>query len=475
MTRHLGSFPQLLFVAFLLIAALPGGVALHAVSTFDRLMEQSDGFAARALQLSAAAQLLAERSTAMERTARQSLALNDAVLRQRFGQATYDSQQSLAQFQSDDVPAQLIAEWKDKVNAIVASFNGPAESAGQRDAAVAAGFRDLSGINTRIAQEVRHVIDQRRLALQMQMQDSREQLTWLVWVSIGGALLLAVAFGRWLSRPFRRVESAIVGLGENRLAETIAISGPADARRMGRQLEWLRLRLAQLDADKVRFFRHISHELKTPLAALSEGVSLLEDGTTGKLNDDQREVARILKHNTGTLQQQIEALLRFNAAAFEASRLKRAPTDLRALVERQVEDQRLQWKARDIVVTVEGNPLIEPVDPAMLGTAIANLLSNAIRFCKSGGRIAFDLKRHDQLTFIDLRDDGPGVADADRARIFEPFYRGQRQNEVGPRGSGIGLSIVAEYVAAHGGRIVLLAGEPGLSGAHFRIELPHAA
>lgn len=93
-------------------------------------------------------------------------------------------------------------------------------------------------------------------------------------------------------------------------------------RRLGQQLEWLRLRLLELDADKARFLRHVSHELKTPLAALREGVALLQDGVTGELTAGQREVAQILHHNTLQLQDEIEALLRFNAAAFEARQLQ---------------------------------------------------------------------------------------------------------------------------------------------------------
>jgi two-component system sensor histidine kinase GlrK len=72
---------------------------------------------------------------------------------------------------------------------------------------------------------------------------------------------------------------------------------------------------------------------------------------------------------------------------------------------------------------------------------------------------------------IQISDAGSGVAEADRQRIFEPFYRGERQPAGAVRGSGIGLSIVHEYIAAHGGRIELLPEQPG---AHFRIEIPYA-
>ncbi len=472
--RSFGSFAQLLLIAFLLIAAFPGVVALRAVASFDELTARGDTFAVEALNLSTAVQLLDERSVVMERAARQSLALDDAVLRERFAQALRDSQETLATLNWSDVPARLISQWQAQLETITAAINQPGKPPAERDAQVAAAFRELAGTNTAIAQEARHTIEQRRLRLQEELKASRQRLTRLVAIQVVLALLLAVAVGVWLLRPFKRIERAILGMGENRLDQPIQINGPADVRRLGRQLEWLRLRLVQLDADKTRFLRHVSHEIKTPLAALTEGVALLEDGTAGSLSSDQREIARILSHNTQALQSQIEALLRFNAAAFDANRLQRVPTDLRLLIEQQVEAQRLQLQARAVQLRVEGPALVEPVDPAKFGMAIGNLLSNAIRFSPVGGCIWFRLSRHEALVCIEVEDQGPGIAESDRSRIFEPFYRGQRQSAEAPRGSGVGLSIVQEYVVAHGGIIQLLPDGPGSAGSRFLIELPHA-
>jgi two-component system sensor histidine kinase GlrK len=191
----------------------------------------------------------------------------------------------------------------------------------------------------------------------------------------------------------------------------------------------------------------------------------------GPLSADQREIARILGQNTATLQGQIEALLRFNAAAFEARRLNRSDTDLRTLLQQLVEEQRLQWQVRQLTIELKGEAPKLAVDADKLSAALGNLLSNSIRFSPLGGTLFITLSRHTGKVRIDLRDQGPGVAPADRERIFEPFFRGEVQPEGAVRGTGIGLSIVREYVQAHGGRVDLLADGPG---AHFRIELPHA-
>ena len=465
------SFRQLLVAAFLLIAGLLAAASLRAVFTLEQLTMQSRDGAVRALDLSAAAQSLNERSVTMERTARQSLVLSDRVLRERFDEAAADAKTVLARLGPQNVPAALVSDWKNHLQAVTALLSGSPDTALDRDRQVAQEFRELDRINAAIAQQVRQTIATQNRSLLDTLEDRRRQLTQQVMGAIALAVLMALAFGIWLTRPLNRLEKAIIGLGENRLDEAIRIEGPADLQLVGQRLEWLRLRLVELDADKSRFLRHVSHELKTPLASLREGVSLLEDGVAGELSANQREVAKILRHNTGLLQGQIEDLLRFNAAAFEARQLHREKTDLLQLIEEQVEGQRLQWRARDLQVSVEGPALQAEVDRDKLGTAIANLLSNAIRFSPAGGRICIRLSRHAEVVHIDMDDEGPGIAYDDQARIFEPFYRGERQPPQVVRGSGIGLSIVHEYIAAHGGRVQLLPYGPG---AHFRIELPHA-
>ncbi|MBC7444796.1 MAG: two-component sensor histidine kinase [Polaromonas sp.] len=464
------SFRPLLVIAFLLIAALLGTASLRAVFALEDLTLQSRDNAARALALSGAAQSLRERSMSMERSARQSVVLDDRVLRQRFREEAQGTTEILARLAREKIPAAQERAWRAHLDTLLDLLTGPLDTALAREHQLAQEFQELERINTAIALQVQQAIQQRNQSLQDRLETSRQRLAQQVTWAIVLAVLMALAFGVWFTRPLKRLENAIVGLGENRLDQVIEINGPADLALVGERLNWLRLRLVELDADKSRFLRHISHELKTPLASLREGVSLLEDGVAGPLSQDQREIALILKHNTGLLQSQIEDLLRFNTAAFEARQLRRQSVDLLQLVENQVEAQRLQWRARELTVRLTGAALRMELDPEKIGTALANLLSNAIRYSPLKGTIELALSEQSGRVHIDIRDQGVGVAPADRARIFEPFYRGERQPEGSVRGSGIGLSIVQEYIAAHGGRIELL---PQASGSHFRIEFPH--
>lgn len=467
------SFRQLLLLAFMLIAGLLSAASLRSLFTLERLLQQSGEGARQAVAEAATAQLLHERSLAMERAARQFQVLGDGLLRQRFDAAAGDAAQALDRLEAAGLPAGPIAGWRQGLATLRSRLHG----SDALQVELGPVFRRLDSLDSELAEAVRLAAEARNRRLDAELDAGRAGLGRQVLAAIGVALGLAFAFGLWLARPLERLEAAVLALGENRLDQPIEIEGPRDVRALGRRLEWLRLRLAELDADQARFLRHVSHELKTPLAALREGVALLQEQVAGPLTPGQREVARILQDNTAVLQRQIEDLLRYNAAAFAARRLERRPTELGGLIAQLVEQQRLQWQARQLRIEVLGGPLVAEVDAGQLAVALGNLLSNAIRFAPPGSVVRWELAERAARACIELSDQGPGVAEGDRARIFEPFYRGERQNPDAPRGSGIGLSIVQEIVSAHGGRIELLppqAHAASAAGAHFRVELPHA-
>ena len=209
-----------------------------------------------------------------------------------------------------------------------------------------------------MGEQVRSVTESRNAALQAELEAGRRQLAQQVAgaVALTLALALALACG-WHGRcsAWKPPSWRWARTGSMRASRSAA---RADVRQIGRRLDWLRQRLAEIDADKARFLRHVSHELKTPLAALREGVALLEDGVAGPLSDNQREVARILHDNTATLQRRIEDLLRFNATAFAAQRLVRQPIELGALVAVLVDEQQLQWQARGVQVQLHCRPKV---------------------------------------------------------------------------------------------------------------------
>src|ERR1700722_3414066 len=134
-------------------------------------------------------------------------------------------------------------------------------------------------------------------SLRLGAQRAQQNLLWQTLLLVPMTLAVVGVFTYLFGRPIRAIDRAISELGRGTFSRPIVIKGPADLERLAAQLEWLRGRLLDLAQEKNRFLRHMSHELKTPLANIREGTELLMDGAVGELDSNQREVAGILREN----------------------------------------------------------------------------------------------------------------------------------------------------------------------------------
>lgn len=294
---------------------------------------------------------------------------------------------------------------------------------------------------------------------------------WQVAALVPGTLLLVLFFTLLIGRPIRQIDHAIHQLGQSGFSKPIDIKGPTDLERLGRQLEWLRVRLLELAQEKNRFLRHMSHELKTPLANIREGTELLLDGAVGELDKPQREVTDILRMNGLKLQQLIENLLSFSAWQAKSEVLTLSDFPLRALVISVAKEQRLALKAAGIQLRLEIEDINVNADRDKMRTVLDNLLSNAVKFTPKGGMVTIRASRETGSFVINFADTGPGIPDEERTRIFEAFFQGRREQGGHVGGTGIGLSVVLECIQAHDGSVELVdTGE--FPGAHFRIHIP---
>jgi two-component system sensor histidine kinase GlrK len=271
-------------------------------------------------------------------------------------------------------------------------------------------------------------------------------------------------------RPIRAIDRAISELGRGTFSRPIAIKGPTDLEQLAKQLEWLRGRLLELAQEKNRFLRHMSHELKTPLANIREGTELLMDGAVGELQSAQREVTAILRDNGMKLQRLIENLLSFSAWQAKSTDLEVTEFKLRPLVKSVLENQQLTLVAQRVRLDVQVEDLTPRADRGKVRLILDNLLSNAIKFTPRGGTIAISARAERDQLILDVIDSGPGIPADERNRIFEAFYTGKTPQGGHVKGTGIGLSVVTEFVNAHGGAIEILTAPAG--GAHFRVRLP---
>ena len=314
-------------------------------------------------------------------------------------------------------------------------------------------------------------VDTELRSLQESTRRAQRVSAWQVAALVPGTLILVLFFILLVARPIRQLDSAIHQLGKSGFSKSIEVKGPTDLEQLGRQLEWLRLRLLELAQEKNKFLRHMSHELKTPLANIREGTELLLDGTVGDLDKPQREVTDILRVNGLKLQQLIENLLSFSAWQTKTEVLTLSDFPIRALVISVAKAQRLTLKAAHIQLKLEVEDLIVNADRDKIRTVLDNLLSNAIKFTPGDGYITIRAYEIQSSFVLEFGDTGPGIPDEESPRIFEAFFQGRTEQGGQVAGTGIGLSVVLECIQAHEGSVGLVDSNE-FSGAHFRVNIP---
>jgi two-component system, NtrC family, sensor histidine kinase GlrK len=310
--------------------------------------------------------------------------------------------------------------------------------------------------------------------LQGETEKVRRRLYWQSLALIPITLGLIFMFALVLARPIRQIDAAIGAIGHGHLNEPVQVQGPTDLKALGRQLEWLRVRLQEIAEERNRFLRHMSHELKTPLANIREGTELLMEGAVGSLSGDQREVAGILRDNSLRLQRLIENLLSYSEWQAKRSELDLGEIRLLPLVKSAIETYQLPINTHGLHLDLQVADLMLAADREKLKLILDNLISNAVKFTPNGGTITVRAAYDDsgEQLLLDVADTGPGIPPEERPRIFDAFYQGATPQGGLVRGTGIGLSVVQEFVHAHGGTIEIVDGE--FQGAHFRVRLPLA-
>ena len=465
------SFPRLLLTGFALVA-LPLIFALinNAVSV-DQLANRSQNAVYLAVQATQNGRRLAQQLNALERTARQMVILGDQSLLDNYAANRRQFEQVAAEFANLPLDAEQKRALDDIVRGESAIFAALYEAAPKNLALKAAveGFVVLSERAQAIVSRSNTQIDSEAEAMRATADRAQRITFWQLLALIPVVAFLVIGFSILITRPMRQIDAAIRRLGANQLRVPVAVHGPRDLEQLGERLEWMRRELLDVEQQKNRFLRQVSHELKTPLTALREGAELLSEEAVGKLTPEQREIVEILRHNSVELQKLIEDLLSFGASQFRKVTVDLGPVDIREVIERVTENHRLALRSRGLTLEVAAADLMIPGDSEKLRVVLDNLLSNAVKFSPAGGAIRIAARLDGDTIELDVVDEGPGIPPDERARIFDPFYQGSHAGAGPVRGTGIGLSVVKEYVFAHGGSVDVV--DSG-RGAHLRIRLP---
>ena len=293
-----------------------------------------------------------------------------------------------------------------------------------------------------------------------------------VWLSIPVTILIALAVTQLLAvgmtSPLREMTAAARRMARGDYAVRVGEDSGDEVGELARAFNRMARDLATVDRQRRELVANVSHELRTPLTALRALLENLVDGV-GPADPASLERALAQAERLGDLVTDLLELARVDGGK---APLVPEPVPVAQLLADAVDQARVLGRPVEYDVRVDPPDLEMSADPARLHQLVANLLDNASRHSPAGGIVTVTATRTDGIHRIEVADQGPGVAPAQRERAFEPF--GTLAETDGGGGTGLGLAIARWVTDLHGGGIGFVDPEPGATGARVRVELPAA-
>ena len=298
-------------------------------------------------------------------------------------------------------------------------------------------------------------------------------LGWPPRYTLPVAVLLALAVTQVLARgmtsPLRSMTTAAKAMARGDYSRRVRATSRDEVGELARAFNRMAADLEAADRERRELIANVSHELRTPVAALQAILENLADGVT----EPEPATLRTALAQTERLGRLVRELLDLSRIDSGTEPLDRSEVPVADVLEAAVAEA--EMSGRDVRFAVDVTPPEARAwaDGARLHQVLANLLDNASRHSPPGGTVRVSASTGPAGLHLEVADDGPGIAPADRERVFDRFYRGGTSASGGTDGTGstgLGLAIARWAVALHGGRIALAPADG--TGCRFVVDLP---
>jgi signal transduction histidine kinase len=284
------------------------------------------------------------------------------------------------------------------------------------------------------------------------------------------ALGMVQFLARGLTSPLRQMAAAATAMARGDYGRRVQASSRDEVGDLARAFNAMAADLAEVDRVRRDLIANVSHELRTPITALQ---AILENMLDGVERPDQRTLETMLS--------QVERLGRLVSQLLDLSRLESGVVPLqldvvpaRAFLDAVLQDARVHGpKDIELESSIEPANLMLHADAERLHQVVGNLVANAMRHSPPGARVSITARADTGGTIIEVTDQGSGIPEEERGRVFERFYRSDAARASSDGGSGLGLAIARWIVDLHGGEIHAAANYP--NGCRMVVSLPHPA
>jgi len=316
--------------------------------------------------------------------------------------------------------------------------------------------------------DVEATINERVKLQQDDLNAMQAKQAWSTAMLVSVSLLLILLGSQLIVNPVNNLKKIIriMARSDGQLPP-LSRQAPRELIDVEKDLHWLYDRLQQLEHIRTALLRHAAHELKTPLASIKEGCSLLSENVVGELNKGQREVLSLLTASTQRLNTLVEKLLDYNLLLQQAQP-KMVLSDANKLVSACLEDYALAIQDREVDVNIT-SPEVK-IDEELFRRVLDNLVSNAVAHGAVGRPINIHLYNDNDNLVLDVANRGKRIAPESVHTLFEPFIRGTEPRNDNVIGTGLGLSIVADCARLMHGDVRVV--DVDYADVCFRVTIP---
>jgi signal transduction histidine kinase len=226
--------------------------------------------------------------------------------------------------------------------------------------------------------------------------------------------------------------------------------------------------LKRLNEEKSTFLGIAAHDLRNPLGVILGYAEMLRDEEFSRR--ETAEMAAKVVAAAERVRDLVAGLIEVSAAEAGRVALEKRPCDLLGIARKVVETQVVSAERKEIGIRIEGTPVVVTGDPGAIQQVVENVISNAVKFSPWKSTVVVTVRPDGGAGVLEVEDEGPGVSEADRTRLFAKFARLSARPTGGESSTGLGLSIVKTLTEAMGGEVSL--DSPPGHGARFRVRLP---
>ncbi|MCQ8820688.1 HAMP domain-containing histidine kinase [Pseudoalteromonas agarivorans] len=455
------------FIISMLLSLLPLSlVVIVFLNALNKQLAVTQLIVSNNYQVTKSFNFLKQELNSLERATRQNWVLKSESLDTLINEKWQSSLQTIDTLSQASATQQYTMQWRRLAKTLRSTHQALIEN-NQQDAALFVPISDLVAELTVWLRDTNAAQIQNNQSELSTLQSSF--INWLVAL-IPLTLLVGGGFLWRISKRLKGLTSVIDKLGQGHWQQKIAVQGSSELVELGEKLQWVQEQLHMLEQQKDTFLRHVTHELKTPLASMVEGTDLLSDEIVGPITKEQQAVLELISQSMVRLRTMIDSLLSYNA--IRTSKDSVSEVEFGNLINKinshfehrlTAKQQRLNWHN-----SITKQPLALPAE--LIEMTLIQLISNALKFSNTGQSVDVTLALEQKLLIMQVRDEGCGIKEQEKNQIFSAFYQGKHNKDVTLQGSGLGLTIVKESVEQLQGQLSVEHNQP--QGCLFTIKIP---